>query len=432
MKHFITFLLIGTSLISFAQQKFNTLQEVLVVAEKNNYSSLIATQQQHLANLTTTSSYGNAFNPRIPSSISITDNAKLPVTFIPAEAFGGPSGSFKQLTMGQRYVSVLNFSPQFDILNFGSLAKIKSAKLNEELTYHNNLLTKKNLFDQVNACYHNILSFQSQIEILQQNKLKADTLYHIVAYKYNQGLVRKQDLNEAEINQLNITDKIEQAKFSLEQQYLTLKLLCETDENILVIQQLSSQNFENQLQASGNLVEENLKLQYDFARAEYKAALWQNLPTLSFVTSFNWQNNSNTNVWDKQKPWINNNFWSLKLAWDFPTNVPKLTAVKSNLISYNIAAINAKHAALQTKIQNEQLEKDYSKSLSLYQNNLLIYQLKKDNYQKSKNQFDANILALDKLLIAYNDLLLSELNVATSLASIAFNKSKIEINNQVK
>jgi OMF family outer membrane factor len=432
MRYTLSIFLIAISSIGFAQQKFISLQEILSLAEKNNYSILIAEEQNNLASLTTVSAYGNAFNPRMPLSASITDNSKLPVSFIPSEAFGGPVGGFKQLTMGQRYVSVLNFAPQFEILNFGSLAKIKSAKANELLTKHNALLNKKNLFDQVNACYHNIISFQSQINVLKLNKQKSDTLLRIINDKYNLGLVRKQDVNDAEINLISIKDKFEQAKIGLEQQYLTLKILCETEDSLMINQILDESKIENEINVTGNLIQENANLQLSFSKAEYKASLWNNLPVLSFITSFNVQNNSNLSFIDSKNPWIQSNFYSLKLSWDFPTNVPKITALKSNLIAYNIAQINAKHSSLQAKLQNEQLVNDYQKSLLQYQNNKNIYSLKLDNYIKSKAQFEANILSLDKLLLAHNDLLISELNVATGYANVSFNKSKIEINNQIK
>lgn len=432
MRYKISILLLTLNSIAFAQTNFSSLQEVLNLAEKNSYTSLVAAEQNKLASLTTVSSYGNALNPRIPIFASITDNTRLPVSFFPGQIFGQPEGTFKQVTMGQQYISVLNFSPQFDILNFGNISKIKSAKANEALANHNTLLTKKNLFDQVNACYHNIVSFQSQIKVLKQNQQKADSLLKIVANKYAQGLVRKQEVNDTEINLISINDKIEQASLSLDQQYLTLKTLLDTEENVSISQQLSTQTVNNQLKSSGNINEENAKFQLAFSQAEYKSALWNNLPTLSFVTSFNWQNNSNAAFLDSKNPWINSNFWSLRLAWDFPTNVPKITALKSNLINFHIAEINAKHASLQTKLLNEQMDKDFEKSVAQYKNNLAIYQLKLDNYQKSNNQFQANILPLDKLLIAHNDLLVSEINVAISMAAIAFNKSKIEINNQVK
>ncbi|MEY3416928.1 MAG: hypothetical protein RL060_1039 [Bacteroidota bacterium] len=432
MRNYISITLLFWGSIAYSQQRFSNLQDILTLAEKNSYTTLIASQQQRLAELTTKSAYGNAFNPRIPTSASVTDNATLPVSFIPTDAFGGPSGNFRQVTLGQRYVTVMTIAPQFDLLNFGSLAKIKSAKLNEKLTNHSNILTKKNLFDQLNACYHNILSFQTQISILKQNKFKADSLFFIVSNKYEQGLVRKQEVNEAEVNVINFKDKIEQASLNLQQQYLSLQLLCETNDSLMVVQELRIDPILQDVQAIGNLNEENAKLQHAFAHAEYAAAQWANMPTLSLLTSFNYQNNSNASFMDKNNPWIKSNFWSLRLSWDFPTNVSKLTALKSSMINNNIAEINATHAALQTKIQNEQAEQDYQKSLAQYQNNSIIYKLKNENYQKSKNQFEANILPFDKLLLAQSDLLISEINVATSMAAISFHKSKIDILNQLK
>ena len=52
------------------------------------------------------------------------------------------------------------------------IAEIKSAKINEELVETQNKISKKNLFDQLNAVYNNILSFEAQIEVLEENTLK--------------------------------------------------------------------------------------------------------------------------------------------------------------------------------------------------------------------------------------------------------------------
>jgi outer membrane protein TolC len=428
-------LLLGNYGFAQTATEFKSLQEVLSLAEKNSYTARLSEAQRHLSKLTVQSAYGNAFNPKLPASASITDNASLPVNFLPAEAFGGPAGTFRQVTLGQRYISTLNISPQFDILHFGNIAKIKSAKANDLLTQSNNMVTKKNLFDQVNACYHNILSFQAQIDVLQANKSKSDSTLRIVKNKYDQGLVRKQDLNDAEINTITIADKLEQAKLGLEQQYLTLRVLCDTDAEMRVSQSLWDISAQTETQeATGDLSVKNAQLQASFAQAEFGAAKWQNMPTLSFVSSFNWQNNSNKQFFDpnQNKMWIYSNFWGLRLNWDIPTNVAKLTAQKSAQISYSMAKINAEHAVLQGKIQNEQIEKDYAKAVAQYNNYLQITKLKEENYQKSKNQFEANILPLDKLLLAHNDLLLSQINLATGLANVSFSKSKIEINNQIK
>jgi outer membrane protein TolC len=430
---FFLFVLVIGSCFAQTITEFQSLQEVLVVAEKNSYTSKVSTEQSNLSKLTVISAYGNALNPKLPATGSITDNTSLPVSFLPAEAFGGAPGTFRQVTLGQRYISTFNLSPQFDILQFGNIAKIKSAKLNDQLTESNNQVSKKNLFDQLNACYHNILSFQAQIEVLNANKKKADSLYSIVKNKYELGLVRVQDLNDAQINAITIADKQEQATLNLEQQYLTLKTLCDTESEMHVNQSLwTIANQGETLEASGDLSTKNSELQAQFARAEFNAAKWQNMPVLSFVSSFNWQNNSNKQFLDPAQKYIYSSYWGLRLSWDIPTNVAKLTSLKSAQINYKIAKLNSEHLALQNKMQNDQMEKDYAKAVAQYNNNLLIFKLKEENYQKSKNQFEANILPLDKLLLAHNDLLMSQINVATSLANISYSKSKIEINNQIR
>ena len=424
-------LLFVSSLVT-AQTKITTLQEALSLAEKNSYTTEVGILQKNLASLTTSSSYFNAFNPRIPLSAALTNNTSLPVTFVPGEAFGGKPGTLSPITLGIQYVSTFNLGPQFEILNFGNLAKIKSAKANEVLVNNNQLVIKKNLFDQINAAYHNILSFQSQISVLKVNKAKADTLFEIVSKKYIEGLARLQDQNDAQINVISIEDKIQQMMYNLDQQYLNLALLCETNEKIEVSQKLSDLLIPSNLKSTGDLTLQNAVLQQNYALAEKRASYLANLPTLSFISSYNIQNNNKFAFFDKNNNWNYNSFWSLRFAWDIPTNVPKLTAYKSNQINAEIAATNAKHAQLQNKIQNEQMEKDYDKAQAQLKNNLLIYKLKQENFEKSKNQYLANILSLDKLLVAQNDLLTSEINVQTCLANISFNKSKIEINNQIK
>ncbi|HTF82759.1 MAG TPA: TolC family protein, partial [Cytophagales bacterium] len=413
--------------------EFKNLQEVLNLAEKRSYTTLLATEQRNLAQTTVLSAYGNALNPRIPVAASITDNAKLPVNFIPAEAFGGPPGTFRQITLGQQYISSLNIAPQFDLVNPGNIARIKSAKINRQLTESNLLLSKKTLFDQVNACYHNILSFDAQIQLLQSNLLVADSIMRIVSNKYTQGLVRKQDLNDAEVNKITILDKIQQATLNLDQQYLSLGVLCDTEGKIKISQSLWAVTADTTtLQAQGDLLVSNSEVQKAYASAEYGASKWQHLPTLSFVSALNWQNNSNRKFFDESQPWINSNYWSLRLSWDFPTQINKLINLKTTQINYQMAKITAAHNTLLNKAQNEQLEKDLLKALAQHKNNISIFKLKQENYEKSMNQFEANILSLDRLLIAHNELIISQINVALSLSNISFTHSKIEINNQIR
>ena len=165
------------------------------------------------------------------------------------------------------------------------------------------------------------------------------------------------------------------------------------------------------------------------AQQENKALKYQNMPVLSFVSSLNWQNLSNDFSFAKNSNWINYNYIGLKLSYDLPTTVQKITNQKSKQIQIQILKNNEKHSLIENESKNAQMILEYEKSLKQKENLWKIHDLKKDTYEKNFNQFKENILPLDKLLISQNDMLVSKLNIVSSLANIGFNKTKIEINN---
>ena len=157
---------------------------------------------------------------------------------------------------------------------------------------------------------------------------------------------------------------------------------------------------------------------------------YQNLPVLSFVSSFNWQNLSNDFSFARNSDWINFNYIGLKLSYDLPTTVQKYSNLKSKKIQLQIANTNENFSQKESENRNKQMVLEYEKALKQKENLSKIYALKKDTYEKNFNQFKENILSLDKLLISQNDMLISQLNIVSSLANIGFNKTKIEINNK--
>ena len=425
--------LLASLLLKGQSLTFGSLDALLRYADTASYVNDQTKLQQNLAELTTKAAFGSALNPRIPVSGAMTNNTNLAVNFIPAEIFGGPAGTFREVTFGQQYITSLNIAPQFDIINVAHIAEIKSAKINEELVDTQNKISKKNLFDQLNAVYNNILSFEAQIEVLQENILKADSIYTIVKNKYDQGIIRIQDLNDAEVNLIQHKNKLSQAKLSLEQQYLSLAILCDTKEAIQLSEKLwDVKPSDETLAVTGNISLKSYMLQRAAAEQEYKVAKLQNLPTLSFVSSFNRQNNSNEKYFDNAQRWINSSYVGLRLSWDFPTNVAKLTTMRSAKINMQLSEMNVEHATLQSDMQDRQLENDYAKAQADYQSALAIYSLESVSYNHVMNQYVNDIIPLDRLLTAQVKLLSSRLNVASALATLSYTGSKIQINNQFK
>jgi outer membrane protein TolC len=201
------FLLFST-MHSFAQQ--NQVDELFQLALTHNLNLKNNTLQKELAQITTKIAGLNAFAPRVPVSYQALDNISLQRMYVPGVLFGQPEGTFKELTMGQKYVATFNISPQFDILNFGNKAQRKAATLNESSVILNEKSVQRDIYLQINSTYHNILSFQRQRTVLEENLKVAQKIKEVITNRQEEGLARTQEVNEAEVNIITLEDKMYQ------------------------------------------------------------------------------------------------------------------------------------------------------------------------------------------------------------------------------
>lgn len=435
MKYFSVIVLFCAASLQ-AQINFTSVDSVFAYAERNSSTSKINNEQILLAKWTRVAALANTVNFRNPVSFSATDNLMLPVSFIPADAFGGPHGTFKSVTLGQQYVSNFNFNPQIDIINPYNLAKVKSASVNKELTEVNALVNKKNLFESISAAFYNIVSMQEQIFILQQNLVASDSLIMIAANKYGEGLIREQDLNNVKVTRLGVQDKLTQLQKNLDQQINSLKILCDISASTKILVSTSSSykdaTYSTGLTSSSSLLFKSSILQAEFARAELKANRWSMMPVISAVYYQGWQNNSNSMFFDSKQPWIQSQYIGLRISVPFPPDVNKLSQNYTSKINYRIAYMTAEHAKLQNDLNNENLNLEYEKALSSYGIAKEVYTLKTSNYSKSLNQYKEGIMSTDIFLTAYTDMLSSKINLSASQAALEHAKTRIQINNNIK
>ncbi len=438
MKHLIfiiTYFLLSIN-ISNAQEtlSFENLDAVLNYAEKNSTTVKKNEQQILIAKWQKISAKTGLINFRMQTTLNMTDNIELPVTYLPAEAFGGEPGTFKEVTTGQKYISNLNIIPQIDIINPESWAKLKSANINYELTEINNKIAKKTLFESITASYYNIVSLQEQIKITEKTLLTADSLLSNMQNKYNEGIVRMQDLNDMKVNKILTRDKLQQLKITLEKQYYSLKILCDIPEKTnLIINEKPDYDitFNDNPQTENRLKYKQSLLNVELAEAEVKKAKFMQLPVLSLISYNAWQQNSNLQFFDPDRNWIYPKYVGLKISLPFP-NITAFTQTKTAKINKTISLQNAEHAKIQNDTENKQLISDYKKAYSQFTSAKEIYKLKKENYNLILNQFNNSIIPPDRLLTAYNDLLQSKLNYSNALAEVLYAKSKIDINNTIQ
>ncbi|HEX7413149.1 MAG TPA: TolC family protein [Bacteroidia bacterium] len=415
---------------------FTKLDSLYAYADKHSSVSKNNQQQTILAKYQKIAAITNVVNLRSPVSFAPTNNTTLPVSFFPGELLRQPPGTFVKVTLGQQYVNTFNVLPQIDLINPGNWAQVKTANINEELTSTTNLLNKKSLYESIAACYYNISSFKEQVEITKKNLATTDTLLLVVTNKFTQGLVRQQDVNDATINKLTLQDKLNQLNISLEQQYNSLKILCDIPitTNLILENDLNyNQQFTADMDAGSQLQVKSTILQMEYAKSDLRANRLANLPVVSLLYSNSYYQNSVNQFFDTRanNPWLNSAYIGAKLTFNIP-DVNHLLSSYNAKINYHISLINMDHSKLQNDISNNQLHLDYEKAYSQFIVNKQIFQLREENYGMAFKQYNQAILSFDKLLLAFNDMLLSRFNYSSSLANLLFTKTKIDINNTVK
>lgn len=411
-------------------KEIKKLEELIISAKEQNISIKNQTLQTDLAALTKKTAKGNILNPRIPSTAQVINNFNQQVSFLPGPIFGQPEGTFKAVTMGQQYVSTFSIQPQIDVVNPGTIALLKSATLNEELIKEQNKWNEQTVYNQINNLYFNILLLKKQQQILEENKKTAEQIVTINQNKFKEGLLRKQELNEAESNLIAIDDKLIQLELTLKIQMETLQTYYNQKEVFLLKEDLDHYAKEISLLESKNNIKTKIsELQYESTVQDVKVAQWSQLPILTLISSFNWQNQSNITYFDPNSNWVNYNYIGLKLSWDFPTTIQKISTIYAKKIQAEQLKNNAEQAAKENDLMNKQWVLEYEKAIQQFRSLEKIYLLKKDTFEKNKNQYDEQILPLDKLLISHNDLINSELNLASALATIGYTKYRIIIYN---
>ena len=429
-KILLSFLLVSNTV--FSQQVFHNLPSFLQFAEAKSISlqnSNIKEQQAKKAKL---AALLGILDPQGNTNASFLNNTKLPVSILPADAFGGPAGTTKEIQTGTNYNTSIQNTLDIKLLNLEGWKNLKLSKLNVEITETDSKLTKKNLYENIAATYYNIVQLQAQQKSTQKNIAVSDSLLTIVQNKYNAGLVKQQDVNDSKVNLLTIQENEKQIIFLIQQNYLSLKILADIpqNENVIIDEIISNLPLLRPEIEKNNLSASSLLLKEQYALQDYKVNKLIVMPTLSFVSSqaFN-QYNQNFTVAGGN--WINSSYVGLKLSVPLPSS--KTIANKFNArYNYQLAQQNAQQAAIKANLEYQKLGVEWDKAQSQVNNYTEILEIQKDTYAKNKNLYKEGLQSIDRTLNSLNTLVNAEYNLISSKVNVLLAQAKIDINNQIK
>ncbi len=423
---YILLLFFGTTAFGQSVQRFSTWNALEDWVLKNATVIQLNQEQLRMAELTEQASWLNTLNPRIPTTGSWINNTDLPVNFIPGQVFGGPEGSFREITFGQQYISSFTAAPQFDLVNIAKWQDVRAAKANTKVVAAEGMMNRIKLLEQVNVLYCGIIQLKKQQKIVERFVWLSDSLSQIVGRKYDAGLMRLQDRNDAQVNVLQQKGVLRNIVHQLTYQEALLSSLTGISVEIDVTERAEELETKSTVQNQTAL---NLAMfRVDYAKMMYRSSQLEQLPVLSFQSSLAYQNNSNAQWMDPANRWIYSSFVGAKLTWDLPTNAVKATNVRVKKINFKMAEILLEEEKRNTKVRNEQLIKDWENAKKEVEEKELMAILEKDSYRQAGDQYEKEVIGLDKLILAQNKWLSAQLSVLNARINQQMYQQKIRIN----
>lgn len=418
-----------------AQRVFNDLNSVLQYAgEKSTslQSGQIKIDQAKKAKLAALASIPD---PSGDMNLSYTNNTRLPVSMFPSELLGGEKGTYTQVRTGIQYNTNFSQTMEIKLVNLPGWQALKSAKLNVQASSINNLITRRSLYNDLASTYFNIVQLNEQLRSTEQNLLANDTLLRIAENKYNQGVIKIQDVNDVRINYLSTKENINQIRYLTQQQYLALKILADIpeDDSIIIqhpIELLPARQLplieRNLLDVNSSLISEKL------AASTYRKNKYAKLPTLSFFLSdARQQYNTRSRVFDSNADWLHSSYLGFKISVPF-LSASMLSANQESRYNYLLAKKSSEQTQIQSGLQYQQLSVEYEKAWSKLLANRELLSLRKDSYYKNRDLFEQGIIDANQVLTTFNAMVNSNYELITSRVSVLLASEKISINNTIK
>lgn len=202
-------------------QESLTLKESIAYGLKHNRSITIYNNNKLQAQQKAREAL-STYLPQVNVNAGLDDNLKLPVTVIPAGTFG-PGTPAQRVSFGTQYNSTHSVQLDQPIFNQAAITGLKARKPNIDLAQLNDELNQQNIIYNIANAYYKIIITQKQLELLEDNKNRMEKTLAIAQLRAKEGVAKKIDIKQVQVNLNNTESQISVAQNSYELALNTLK-----------------------------------------------------------------------------------------------------------------------------------------------------------------------------------------------------------------
>lgn len=417
MKKYILVLGVFVSVTTVRAQQLD-LETCLKMADTANL-----TIRQALLNSKITSSERDAYLaariPKVTFSGDYKYNALIPGQLLPAEIFGGPTGTYATVKFGVPFtlsnsvqLSQILYNPQ---LEYG----LSALEINKQIVDIQTNMTLQDVKYQVANSYFNLQAVNKQLSFVNENMENMDLLIKNMEAMVNQKMLVKTEADKLKINKLTLENSrinLEATKNQLET-YLKILIGKNVNEPISLV---GDEVVQQTILIDNTQVKypeiELLDAQKRMNEKERNGNNMAYLPSLSLYGVYNYTYNIKPE--NDFRTGINSAFVGLKLDWTLfdgleKANKNKVIKMKADQISYQ-----TEMAQLQLDMKSNNLKQQIEVQKSAIEIANVQLKLAQDVYQMTKSQFQEGMISSNDMIVADNSLQQAQTNLVASYVKL--------------
>ena len=263
---FHRFLLIGVILLMYVtiQAQTLSLKQCIDTALQYNRTIKLSQRDVYIANEKNKEIKGNLL-PKLNGMADYRYYTDLPYQLMPAAAFGGPAGTYKEVQFGVPQSLNANLQLSAPLYNPNVISAIKTTRVAKELSEIQKIKNDEDVVLEVSNAYYNAQILLNQIAFLDSNIINTNKLVQTTTLLYQQQIAKGTDVDRLKL-QLDQISNQRNTVFSQQQQVLNAlrflmgKPISDPIEVLISDKSVVEANFQSQITTDVLLIDKKMEL----------------------------------------------------------------------------------------------------------------------------------------------------------------------------
>ncbi len=346
--------------------------------------------------------------PQITGTGTYNNNYALPQQIIPGEIFGQP-GTLIPVKFGVQ--NTLSASVQMNqmIYNPSFWVGLEAAKTSKDLYKLATFKTKEELIYNIIQVYYQIQITEEQQEILLHNLETMDQLIDIAQVQYEEGIIKKLDVDQLRVNKINLESQIQGTSVGLTLLQNQLKFMMglpQEEELLLKKDRISVGDFaeKEELNLANNTDLQMLDIQEELNELEQKNIKAGYVPSLSFFLNYGWMGQTDKLFSDEE---VHDIVGSGTGSFGLSLTVPIFDSFQKKHQKQQV--IIEKHKLENTRMKTEYFTKmNYDNARENLSVNLDLVSTQKENMELAESLYDITALSFREGVAPLTELINAE------------------------